>query len=147
MNNNTTPPLFTDQSEKTGIVLNRMYTGSYLSSNLGHEVINMFPDDNGDHYMYLNATGDFSADHVGKIGSMLLIKYAGQDEDGMPWVEVLGYATGLEDIYNPQHKKQRENDTVPCKGVTKFKDIKYGGVPICDIFKGSIHNTSVNFYR
>lgn len=134
-------------SEKKGIVLNRMYTGSYLSSNLGHEVINMFPDDNGDHYMYLNATGDFSADHVGKIGSMLLIKYAGQDEDGMPWVEVLGYATGLEDIYNPQHKKQRENDTVPCKGVTKFKDIKYGGVPICDIFKGSIQqDVLISYY-
>ena len=147
MNNNTTPPVFTDQSEKKGIVLNRMYTGSYLSSNLGHEVINMFPDDNGDHYMYLNATGDFSADHVGKIGSMLLIKYAGQDEDGKPWVEVLGYATGLEDIYNPQHKKQRENDTVPCKGVTKFKDIKYGGVPICDIFKGSIQqDVLISYY-
>lgn len=125
-------------SEKKGIVLNRMYTGSYLSSNLGHEVINMFPDDEGNHYMYLNATGDFSAEHVGKIGSMLLIKYAGQDEDGRPWVEVLGYATGLEDIYNPQNRKQSEYDTVPCMRESKqMKEIKYGGVPIHGIFKGS----------
>ncbi len=55
MNNAMNPPLYTNQSEKKGIVLNRMYTGSYLSSNLGHEVINMFQDDQGNHYLYLNA--------------------------------------------------------------------------------------------
>ena len=99
-------------SEKKGIVLNRMYTGSYLSSNLGHEVINMFPDDDGSHYMYLNATGDFSAEHVGKIGSMLLIKYAGQDEDGRPWVEVLGCATGLKDVYNPNRFPQNKETSL-----------------------------------
>ena len=129
-----------NMSEKKGIVLNRMYTGSYLSSNLGHEVINMFPDDDGNHYMYLNATGDFSADHKGKIGTMLLIKYAGQDEDGRPWVEVLGYATGLEDIYNPELRiRQSEEDQVRSNaGRSKpMKDIKYGGVPIHNIFKGS----------
>ena len=37
------------QSQGEDIVLNRMYTGSYLSSNLGHEVINMFQADNGKH--------------------------------------------------------------------------------------------------
>ena len=78
------------EENKKGIVLNRMYTGSYLSTNLGHEVINMFQADNGKHYLYLNATGDFSADYADKIGSMLLIKYSGQDEDGRPWAEVLG---------------------------------------------------------
>ena len=46
-------------SEKKGIVLNRMYTGSYLSTNLGHEVINMFQADNGKHYLYLNDKGNF----------------------------------------------------------------------------------------
>lgn len=140
MNNTPTPPLSTSQSDKTGIVLNRMYTGSYLSSNLGHEVINMFPDDEGNHYMYLNATGDFSAEHKEKIGSMLLIKYAGQDEDGRPWVEVLGYATGLKDVYNPKRRKQSEKYKVPCNGGDGLKElgkIKYGGVPINDIFKGS----------
>ncbi len=29
-----------------GIVLNRMYVGDYLSSNLGHEVINLYQADN-----------------------------------------------------------------------------------------------------
>ena len=99
-------------SDKKGIVLNRMYTGSYLSSNLGHEVINMFPDDDGNYYMYLNATGDFSAEHAGKIGSMLLIKYTGQDKYGKPWVEVLGCATRLKDIYNSKQRKQSEEDSL-----------------------------------
>ena len=125
-------------SDKKGIVLNRMYTGSYLSSNLGHEVINMFPDDDGNYYMYLNATGDFSAEHAGKIGSMLLIKYTGQDKYGKPWVEVLGCAIELKDIYNSKQRKQSEEDYVPCKGNSFkiIKEIKYGGVPIHDIFKG-----------
>ena len=30
----------------TGIVLNRMFVGDYLSSNLGHEVINLYQADN-----------------------------------------------------------------------------------------------------
>ena len=52
----------TDQSGKNGIVLNRMYTGSYLSSNLGHEVINMFQADDENYYLYLNAKGNFAAE-------------------------------------------------------------------------------------
>lgn len=47
------------------IVLNRMYAGSYLSTHLGHEVINMFQADNGKHYLYLNSNGVF--DHKGFI--------------------------------------------------------------------------------
>ena len=50
-------------SENKGIVLNRMYTGSYLSSNLGHEVINMFQADQGKHYLYLNAKGNYANKH------------------------------------------------------------------------------------
>ena len=33
-------------SKTKGIVLNRMYVGDYLSSNLGHEVINLYRVDN-----------------------------------------------------------------------------------------------------
>ena len=43
-----------NDSKKT-IVLNRLYAGRYLSTHLGHEVINMFQADNGKHYLYLNA--------------------------------------------------------------------------------------------
>ena len=76
--------------EPKGIVLNRMYTGSYLSTNLGHEVINMFQADNGKHYLYLNAKGNFAVEHKGQISEMLLVRYDGENK-----VEVLAWANGL----------------------------------------------------
>ena len=42
------------------IVANRMYVGDYLTSNLGHEVVNMFKADDGGSYLYLNAYGSFA---------------------------------------------------------------------------------------
>ena len=50
----------TEENTKNVIVINRMYVGDYLNENLGHEVINMYTDDNVKHYLYLNATGNFS---------------------------------------------------------------------------------------
>ena len=37
------------------ILLNRMYAGNYLNDdyNIGHEVINLFKDDNGRNYIYV----------------------------------------------------------------------------------------------
>lgn len=77
-------------SEKKGIVLNRMYTGSYLSSNLGHEVINMFQADNGKHYLYLNDKGNFDKKHKDLIDDMLLVRYVGENK-----VEILAWASEL----------------------------------------------------
>ena len=51
----------TEQNKGTGIVLNRMYVGEYLSDNIGHEVINLFKADNGRHYLYLNSRGNRSS--------------------------------------------------------------------------------------
>lgn len=75
---------------KKGIVLNRMYTGSYLSTNLGHEVINMFQADNGNHYLYLNAKGNFSGKNAEGIDEMLLVRYVGKNK-----VEILAWASEL----------------------------------------------------
>ena len=77
-------------SEKKGIVLNRMYTGSYLSSNLGHEVINMFQADNGKHYLYLNDKGNFANKYTELIDDMLLVRYVGENK-----VEILAWASEL----------------------------------------------------
>ena len=78
------------EENKKGIVLNRMYTGSYLSTNLGHEVINMFQADNGKHYLYLNAKGNYDGKNVGEIDDMLLVRYVGENK-----VEILAWASGL----------------------------------------------------
>ena len=119
-----------------------MYVGDYLSTNLGHEIINMFQADNGEHYLYLNATGNFGKVHNGQIGYMLLVKYHSEGA-----IEVIGMATGLSDvpganmspkkdqIYNGVDKdiwgkqnKYINNEVYEQKGLT------YGGVPILKIF-------------
>ena len=121
-----------------GIVLNRMYVGDYLVSNLGHEVINLYQADNGGNYIYLNSTGDFVKAHQGKVGYMLFVKYYGKGE-----VEVIGKAEGLEDVYQAEHKPvdayehnpellQSQIDFINAEG-----GITYGGASILDIFAGS----------
>lgn len=120
----------TEKKEKTGIVLNRMYTGSYLSTNLGHEVINMFQADNGKHYLYLNSKGNFSA--KGKeVGTMLLVRGIGDKR-----VEVVGVAKNLKVVKSACCTLPRDLGKVNKKEVQeKFKEnIKYCGVPIKDIF-------------
>lgn len=43
------------------IILNHMFTGDYLlEQNIGHEVINLFKADDGQHYLYLCADGSYS---------------------------------------------------------------------------------------
>ena len=36
-----------------------MYVGSYLEENIGHEVINLFRDDHGNNYIYVNISLGF----------------------------------------------------------------------------------------
>ena len=53
--------------QQSGIVLNRMYVGDYLTSNLGHEVINMYQADDNNYYLYLNAYGSFAKKWQNKV--------------------------------------------------------------------------------
>ena len=122
---------------KSGIVLNRMYVGDYLMSNLGHEVINLYQADNGRNYLYLNSTGDFVKAHQDRIEYMLMVKYYGIGE-----VEVVGLATGLKDVYSADHKftnKYGTTNTAILKIQQEFIEIEpggvcYGGASIFDIF-------------
>jgi hypothetical protein len=101
----------------------------------------------------LNATGDFSEDYADKIGSMLLIKYSGQDESGSPWAEVLGCATGLHDVYrknqyNKVEKQVEEYVVHKENGIeTKISDITYNKAQIYKIFEGSDQqDVLISFY-
>ena len=122
--------------ENLDIVINRMYAGNYLSNNLGHEVINMFAADNGNHYLYLNAKGNF--DKKRHIGYMLLVKYAGNHK-----VEVLAMAKNLEmasgaDASMPQNLSEEKKEIFD--GQREFilnEKITYGGVPLLHIFNGA----------
>lgn len=44
--------------ENHKIVLNKIFTGSFLSHNLGHELINFLKDSNNQRYVYLNPWGE-----------------------------------------------------------------------------------------
>lgn len=122
--------------ENLDIVINRMYAGNYLSNNLGHEVINMFAADNGNHYLYLNVKGNF--DKKRHIGYMLLVKYAGNHK-----VEVLAMAKNLEmapgaDASLPQKLSKEKKEIFDKQREFILKeDITYGGVPLLNIFNGA----------
>lgn len=122
-------------NEGKAIVLNRMYVGDYLSTNLGHEVINMFQADNGNHYLYLNAYGNFGKSHFGQIGYMLLVKY---HAEGM--FEVIGKAEGLMDVEGADATLKQDYKAVNpsiSKAQTEYiekENITYGGVSIHKIF-------------
>lgn len=124
------------QGMKNGIVLNRMYVGDYLMSNLGHEVINLFQADNGGNYLYLNSSGDFVKAHQNQVEYMLMVKYYGIGE-----VEVIAMATGLEDVYcadlkftNKYNGVNEDIFRLQQQYVASEGGITYGGVSLFDIF-------------
>ena len=152
--NDANTSLYTDQSTNKGIVLNRMYTGSYLSSNLGHEVINMFQADNEKHYLYLNDKGNFANKYTELIDDMLLVRYVGENK-----VEILAWASELTAIpgtnmpysnfdpnstirgYQEQiiyNKERKPNSGIPdCNWedeVASETGITYGEANLIDIF-------------
>lgn len=128
------------QNKRTGIVLNRMYVGDYLSNNIGHEVINLFKADNGKHYIYLNSRGNLAKEHNGKISTMLFVKYHTKGE-----VEVIGKAVGLLEADGVFVSLSRSLDEVNTElsnlqkeYIKKQKDgVYYNGASILDIFKGA----------
>lgn len=125
------------------IVLNRMYAGSYLSTHLGHEVINMFQADNGKHYLYLNAKGNI--DNKGASAKyMLLVMHVGGKR-----VEIIGLAKGLRPAPGAQCSLPRRLDNIKDDISGKQRTyilnekkneegedggIHYGGVPMLDLF-------------
>ena len=144
-----------NENNKTGIVLNRMYTGSYLSTNLGHEVINMFQADNGKHYLYLNAKGNFDKDR--DISDMLLVRYVGENKvEILAWASQLTPAPGANmsytkfdvnsDIFQKQQNiiNKEKNKSILSEYDKEFNnwseekeanhEITYGGVNLMDIF-------------
>lgn len=115
----------------TSIVINRMYVGDYLSSNLGHEVINMYTADNGKHYLYLNAYGSFAKKWQSEIGYMLLTKYHCKG-----CVEVIGKAIGLSDVYSLKDSSNKNKEDISEHQVDYIRkeEINYGEVSLLKLF-------------
>ena len=60
--------------EKTILLINQMFSGGYLDegSNVGHEVVNLLKDDNGDNYLYITSTGEVVSPN--KVRSVIFVR-------------------------------------------------------------------------
>lgn len=126
------------------IVINRMFTGKYLRDNIGHEVINLFQADNGKYYVYLNDTGIIGKEHFEGdqcfIDQMLLAHTL----EGTNAVEIIGLATGLHPVYNPELDEKAQ--AAFQREYAENNAITYGGIGLSgvnSIFRGS-EQQSVN---
>jgi len=108
------------------IVLNKMFCGSYLNDNIGHEIINMYKDDNGDNYIYIQPYGTYSAQHYGRIKYVMLTRSV----EGRFALEVIGLAMIDKDLYNPN---ENMSHTRPLQA-TLSSAISYMGESLTDIF-------------
>ena len=110
------------------IILNRMYAGSYLDENIGHEVINLFKDDNGSNYIYINPYGDINKKSNDSVEAVLLVKHV---EKGV--LEVVAKAEDLQQVYYKKDNFEEEiNDQ---KKYVKEHKVTYGDVLLYDIYK------------
>lgn len=110
------------------IILNRMYAGSYLDENIGHEVINLFKDDNGSNYIYINHNGKINKKSNDSVKAILLVKYV---EPGV--LEVVAKAENLQQIYYDENNYKEEiNKQIE---YIKKHQITYGDVLLSDIYK------------
>ena len=59
------------------IVVNSIYGGEFCkeSNNIGHEIINLYQDDNGDNYVHLNSNGTIEKGKVSKGDVLLIVQY------------------------------------------------------------------------
>lgn len=98
------------------IVLNRMFSGSYLEDNIGHEIINLYQSDNRKNYIYLSPDGNFDAKYKDRIAYVILTQDNGTNQD-----KVVGLAEIDCDVY--QH-----GDTIlkQINYIVKH-NVKYGG--------------------
>lgn len=127
------------------IVLNVMYNGKYLNENMGHEVINLFKDDKGRNFLYLNPYGNFSSTSKLKVEKMLMVISVPKKN----MFEVVALATGLTEVfkpvqnYNPMLDRNKKTDA-NLKAYEKVRksqleyieknDITYGRVPLDQLF-------------
>ena len=100
------------------ILINQLFAGSYLNegANIGHEVINLFKDDNGQNYLYITPSGKVDSGHP--VKSVIFV----HNVEGKTTVEVIAKAESLHPI-----------DLAP-------ENVKYANTLISDIFSDNIYH-------
>lgn len=102
---------------KDEILISQLFAGSYLEAgeNIGHEFINLFAADDGNHYLYIPPNGIVGGHYVQDV--IFVRNY----KPGT--VEVIAVASGL------------EPDPVPSPG-----EIEYAGLPLERLFRGNVYH-------
>lgn len=109
---------FIEENNMGEILINQLFAGSYLQegTNIGHEVINLFRDDNNDNYLFITPSG-IVKDH--EVDAVLFV----QNIKARETMEVVMRAEGL------------TNTTLD-----DIKKIFYAGVSITDIFSKNLYH-------
>lgn len=76
------------------ILIINTFTGKYLQENIGHEIINIFKDDNNNSYIYVPPYGKIHNRHKGRVTKVLITRYLNNNV-----FEILAKATDIEDVY------------------------------------------------
>lgn len=109
------------------ILLNRMYVGTYLEDNIGHEVINLFKADNEKNYIYINPYGQLDKKHS-DIESILLVRGINANT-----VEIIAKCEKPIPILNNALPRNTAN-ALQRKYIYENR-IEYDGVPLDKIFE------------
>ena len=104
------------------ILLNQLFAGEYLQegSNIGHEIINLFRDDNNKNYLFVTPGGSVNSDDVESVVFL-------QNLEARETMEVIMKASGVSKI-NP----------------SDIQNISYAGVKIVDIFKKNLYHGEID---
>ncbi len=124
-------------------IINRMYAGDYLSGkNIGHEIINLFADDKGDNYIYVNSDGLINPKYNGKVKGVILVRKT----DSIHRLEVLGVAKvdadsqiSLKSNKLTRPERLKEQNAVVDAYLEKHK-VSYGGVSQTELFEKNKFN-------
>ena len=118
-------------------IINRMYAGDYIGgTNIGHEIINLFSDDHGDNYIYVNSDGIIDPKFNDKVKGVILVRKT----NSIHRLEVLGIAKVDENSQIAYKSKKisrperiAEQDAIVDAYLAEH-DVTYGGVSQSELF-------------
>lgn len=120
-----------------------MYSGDFLKTegNIGHEVINLFKDDNGRNYIYALPDGSIAKEHNGKVKIVFLVRWIGNNT-----MEILAKCEELTQIITRKNSGRKDRTELHNQQVKFLKEnnITYGGVRLDAIFKGNIYRGALD---
>ncbi len=127
-----------NKEKSPAILINIMYSGSYLKENLGHEVINLIATDKGKHYIYINPIGKIGKDAIKKYNIEYIL--LGQLIDAQT-VKVIAKASGIEmlrstkkTLNNSNAKEGKIGDREYQDHTDEMRSATYGGISVVDFF-------------